>query len=89
MKTGFYWIITGDRDSDGNYIHVPALEEGSFHCYGALMVNRKAEYRHNPEKDQKHDFRALIYKLGPDCTCLASFWIVLRCYDARTRVLNV
>jgi len=50
MKTGFYWIITGDRDNEGNYIHVPALEEGSFQHYGALMINRKADYRHNPSK---------------------------------------
>ena len=50
MKTGYYWIITGDRDSEGNYIHVPALEEGTFQHYGALMVNRMKDYQHNPEK---------------------------------------
>jgi len=49
MKKGFYFIVTGDHDKDGNYYNKPTLSEGSFENYGRLFIHRIAESRWNPK----------------------------------------
>jgi len=47
MKKGFYFIVTGAEDRDGNHYNKPTLSEGSFENYGRLFIHRPIENRWN------------------------------------------
>ena len=50
MKKGFYFIVTGAEDRDGNHYNKPTLSEGSFENYGRLFIHRSTDYTNNPHK---------------------------------------